>query len=44
VVLTASASLRMWRDHLELSADEVADDVDWIVRAAVAAASERKEQ
>ncbi len=44
VVLTASASLRMWRDHLELSADEVADDVDWIVRAAVAAASERKER
>lgn len=38
VVLTASASLRMWRDHLERSADEVADDVDWIVRAAVAAA------
>jgi AcrR family transcriptional regulator len=44
VVLTASASLRMWRDHLELSAEEVADDVDWIVRAAIAAASERKER
>lgn len=38
VVLTASASLRMWRDHLGLSVDQVADDVDWIVRAAVAAA------
>jgi len=44
VVLISSASLRMWRDHLELSADEVADDVDWIVRAAVAAASERKDR
>ena len=42
VVLTASSSLRMWRDHLELSADEVADDIEWIVRAAVGAASERK--
>jgi AcrR family transcriptional regulator len=42
VVLTASASLRMWRDHLELSADEVADDIDWILRAAIAAASETR--
>lgn len=39
VVLTASASLRMWRDHLGLSADDVADDVDWIMQAAVAAAT-----
>jgi AcrR family transcriptional regulator len=44
VVLTASASLRMWRDHLGLSADELADDVDWILSAAVAAASESKER
>jgi len=44
VVLTASSSLRMWRDHLELSVDKVADDVDWIVRAAVAAANGRKER
>lgn len=44
VILTASASLRMWRDHLELSVDAVADDVDWIVRAAIAAASEGKER
>lgn len=42
LVLTASASLRMWRDHLELSVDAVADDIDWIVRAAIAA-SERME-
>ena len=44
VVLTASASLRMWRDHLGRSADQTADDVDWIVRAAIAAASEGKER
>lgn len=42
VVLTASGSLRMWRDHLGLSPDEVAEEVDWIVRAAITAASERK--
>jgi hypothetical protein len=42
VVLTASASLRMWRDHLGLSVDEVADDVDWIMRAVIAAAGGRK--
>lgn len=37
VVLTASASLRMWRDHLGLSADEIADEIDWIVRKAISA-------
>ena len=39
VVLTQSASIRMWREHLELSADEIADDVDWILRAAIDAAT-----
>ncbi|HEY3524530.1 MAG TPA: helix-turn-helix domain-containing protein [Candidatus Limnocylindrales bacterium] len=43
-VLTASASLRMWRDHLGRSVDEVADDVEWIVRAATAAAHASKER
>lgn len=42
-VLMTSSSLRMWRDHLGRSADEVADDVDWILRAAHAAAIEEKE-
>lgn len=41
-VITASASLRMWRDHLGLSADEVADDIEWIIRAATAAAQAGK--
>jgi AcrR family transcriptional regulator len=42
-VLTASASLRMWRDHLGSSVDEAADDIDFAIRAAVAA-SQRSEQ
>lgn len=43
-VITASSSLRMWRDHLGLSVDEVAEEIDWIVRAAIAASDERKER
>ncbi len=41
VILTASSALRMWRDHLGSSVDEAADDVDWVVRAAIAAATSR---
>jgi AcrR family transcriptional regulator len=37
-VLVNSGSLRMWRTHLGLSLEEAADDIDWILRAAVAAA------
>jgi AcrR family transcriptional regulator len=43
VILTASSSLRMWRAHLGATVDEAADDIDWIVRAAVAAATRRNE-
>jgi AcrR family transcriptional regulator len=39
VVLTASSALRMWRDHLGSTADEAADDVDWVVRTVIAAAT-----
>jgi AcrR family transcriptional regulator len=38
VVLISQSSLRTWRDHLGVSADQAADDVDWILRAVVAAA------
>lgn len=38
VVLSSSASLRMWRDHLERSPEEVADDIDWVMRAVIEAA------
>lgn len=37
-VLLTSASLRAWRDHLGTSVDVVADDIDWVLRAAIAAA------
>lgn len=43
-VITASASLRMWRDHLGLSVDEVASDIDWIVRASIFAIQGRNER
>ena len=42
VVLTQSAALRMWHDHLGLSVDEVADEIDWVARAIIAAAKGRK--
>jgi AcrR family transcriptional regulator len=42
VVLTQSSSLRMWHDHLGLSVEEVAEEIDWLVRAAIAAVKGRK--
>ncbi|HEX3219259.1 MAG TPA: helix-turn-helix domain-containing protein [Candidatus Limnocylindria bacterium] len=36
-VLTASASLRMWRRHLGASVEQAADDIDFAIRAALAA-------
>lgn len=42
VVLTSSSALRMWRDHLGASVDDAADDIDWVVRAAIAAATTPK--
>lgn len=44
VVLTTSSALRMLHDHLGQSPEQVADDVDWFVRAAVAAADGRAGQ
>ena len=41
VVLTASSALRLWRDQLGSSVDEVADDVDWVIRAVIASATPR---
>lgn len=40
-ILTSSSALRIWRDQIGSSVDEAADDVDWIVRAALAAAQRR---
>lgn len=36
-VLTASASMRMWRDHLGASVEQVADDIAWVMQASIAA-------
>lgn len=43
-VLMTSSSLRMWRDHLGLSVDDVAKEIDWIVRAAIFASQERQDR
>ncbi len=40
-ILTSSSALRIWRDQIGSSVDEAADDVDWIVRAALSAAQRR---
>jgi AcrR family transcriptional regulator len=42
VILTSSQSLRTWQDHLGISPDAVVDDIDATVRAAIAAARERR--
>lgn len=39
VVLTTSSALRVWREHLGSSVDEAADDIDWVIRAAIIAAT-----
>ena len=39
VILTRSSALRTWRDHLGASVETAADDIDWVIRAAVAAAT-----
>ena len=39
VVLTGSAAFRTWRDDLGCSADEAADDVDWVVRTLIEAST-----
>jgi AcrR family transcriptional regulator len=38
VILTTSSALRVWRDHLGSSVDEASDDIDWMVRIAIASA------
>jgi AcrR family transcriptional regulator len=38
VVLTTSSALRTWLEYLGSSADEAADDVDWVIRSALAGA------
>ena len=42
VILTASSSVRLWRDQLGSSVEEAADDVDWAIHALIASATARK--
>jgi AcrR family transcriptional regulator len=41
VILTASSSVRLWRDQLGSSVEEAADDVDWAIHALIASATAR---
>ncbi len=41
-ILISSSALRLWRDHLGSSVEEAADDIDWVIRAAVAAGMRSK--
>lgn len=41
LVLTSSSALRMWRDQLGLSVEEIAHDIDWALRGAIADAGEK---
>lgn len=38
-ILISASALRVWRDHLGSSVEEAADDVDWVIKAAVAAST-----
>ena len=38
VVLFSSSAIHTWRDHLGGSVEQVADDIDWYLRAVIAAA------
>ena len=44
VVLTMSSAMRVWRDLLGSSVDEAADDIEWMLRAAIASATPRRER
>jgi AcrR family transcriptional regulator len=39
VVLTQSSALRMWREQFGTSVEEAVGDIDWLIRAAFAAAA-----
>ncbi|MCA1570236.1 MAG: TetR/AcrR family transcriptional regulator; helix-turn-helix transcriptional regulator [Chloroflexi bacterium] len=38
-ILISASTLRVWRDHLGSSVEEAADDIDWVIRAAIAAST-----
>jgi AcrR family transcriptional regulator len=38
-ILISASALRVWRDHLGSSVEEAANDIDWVIKAAVAAST-----
>jgi AcrR family transcriptional regulator len=38
-ILISSSALRLWRDHLGSSVEEAADDIDWVIKAAISAST-----
>ena len=44
IVLTTSGAMRMWTEHLGSSVDEAADDIDWLLRAAIASTDQETDR
>jgi len=38
-ILISASALRVWRDHLGSTVEEAADDIDWVISAAIAAST-----
>lgn len=38
-ILISASALRVWRDHLGSTVEEVANDIDWVISAAIAASA-----
>ena len=36
-ILISASALRLWRDHLGSSVEEAANDIDWVIKAAISA-------
>ena len=43
IVLASSGAMRTWRDHLGLSVDVAAEDIDWLLRTVTAPNAKRKQ-
>lgn len=44
VVLTMSSAMRVWRDLLGSTVDEAADDIEWMLHAAIRSANRRRDR
>jgi hypothetical protein len=38
-ILISASALRVWRDHLGSTVEEAANDIDWVISAAIAAST-----